>query len=127
MTVQPPELVLAVYPNARGFAFVLFEGPDFIVDWGITEVQADRRADACVKRVEALLAKHEPDILVHREMQYRHSKLAQELRQLALGSGIPVLAVSRKGVRQAVTGMRPPPRGREVDLRYSLALADHRG
>jgi len=32
-------LVLSIYPNTRGFAFVLFEGPLSPFDWGVKEVR----------------------------------------------------------------------------------------
>ena len=39
MKIRRGALVMGLFPNARGFAFVVFEGPLSPVDWGISEMQ----------------------------------------------------------------------------------------
>lgn len=102
MTADLAELVLAVYPNARGFAFVLFEGPGSVVDWGITEATANDRDARCLQRVARLLKKYRPDVLVLRQMWHgRHADLARGLAALAAEAGIPAVVVSRRQIRLA--------------------------
>jgi hypothetical protein len=39
MKRQRYSFVMAIYPNTRGFAFVLFEGPLSPVDWQAVEIR----------------------------------------------------------------------------------------
>ena len=111
MNVERPQLVLAVYPNARGLAFVLFEGPNALVDWGITDLRRSERHERCVRFVESLLEKHRPDILVFRDMPGGpKADLARQFIEVAKREGIPAVAASRKEVRQAFSGLGRAPR-----------------
>jgi hypothetical protein len=43
MTKRPTaERVLAIDPTRRGFGYVVFEGPDFLIDWGIKNVRGPK-------------------------------------------------------------------------------------
>jgi len=111
MNVEGPQLVLAVYPNARGVAFVMFEGPNALVDWGITELRRRERHERCFKVVEVLLGKYRPDILVLRDMPAgRHAGLARQFIELAKRKEIPAVRISRKEVRQAFSSLGRAPR-----------------
>ncbi len=102
MNVERPGLVLAIYPNARGFAFVLFEGLDALIDWGISELRRDKRHERCFNLVERLLQKHRLDVLVLRDMpDGRNAALARQLVGLAKREGIPAVPISRAEVRHA--------------------------
>jgi hypothetical protein len=106
MNVERPELVLAVYPNARGLVFVIFEGPNALVDWGITELRRRERHERCFKVVEVLLGKYRPDLLVLRDMPAgRNAGLARQFTELAKREGIPALPISRKEVRQVFANL----------------------
>jgi hypothetical protein len=84
MNFERSELVLAVYPNARGVAFVLFEGPRSLVDWGIKELKRSERHERCFRFVEVLLEKYRPDLLVLRDMPSgRNASLARQFIELA--------------------------------------------
>lgn len=96
------ELVLAVYPNARGFAFVLFEGEESIVDWGIADATGEMKRALCLSRVERLLAKYRPDVLVHREMsRSRHADLDRQFADVAARNEIQTTNLSRQQIRGA--------------------------
>jgi hypothetical protein len=111
MNIERPELVLAVYPNARGFAFVLFEGPSSLVDWGISELRRSERNERCFKLVDILLEKHKPDVLVLRDMPGgRNAGLARQFIELAKREGIPAVPISRKEIRQAFSSLGRAPR-----------------
>ena len=78
------------YPNARGLAFVLFEGPNALVDWGISELRRSGRHERCLKLVELLLEKHRPDVLVVRDMpDGKNAELARQFIELAEREGKP--------------------------------------
>jgi hypothetical protein len=61
-------LVLAIYPNTRGFAFVLFEGPLAPLDWAVVEIRGGRKNQRCLQRVRGLLMNYTPDVLVVQKM-----------------------------------------------------------
>jgi hypothetical protein len=106
MNVERPELVLAVYPNARGLAFVLFEGPNALVDWGISELRRGERHDRCIRFVEVLLEKRRPDILVLRDMPGGpNAEFDRRFVDLAKRNKIPAVRISRRAVRLAFSSL----------------------
>src|SRR6266481_425349 len=74
------KLVLAIYPQTSGFAFVLFKGWDAPVDFGAYEVRGGEKNARCMKRAESLLALHSPDVLVLQQMS--RSDRAPRIQQL---------------------------------------------
>src|ERR1700704_6225171 len=58
------ELVLSIYPNTRGFSFVLFEGALSPFDWGVKEVRGRRKHSRCLAKIVTLLDRYQPEILV---------------------------------------------------------------
>lgn len=101
-------LVLAVYPNTRGFAFVAFEGPFSPVDWSAREIRGRHKNQRCLIGVTALLERFQPDVVVLQDMSSTGTRRAHRLRVLNAGigelaeeRGIPVFAYSRIQVRQA--------------------------
>lgn len=101
-------LVLAVYPSARGFAFVAFEGPFSPVDWSAREIRGRHKNQRCLIRIAALLERFQPDVLVLQDMlstgtrrAYRLRELNADIRELAEERGIPVFVFSREQVREA--------------------------
>jgi hypothetical protein len=107
-------LVLSVYPSTRGFGFVLFEGPLAPFDWGVKEMRGRKKHGRCLAKIEAILNRYLPDILVlqdtspsgtHRARRVTHLNAA--IAELGEGRGIPVYAYTRKDVRQAFAYLGP--------------------
>lgn len=101
-------LVLAIYPSARGFAFVVFEGPLSPVDWSVREVRGRHKNQRCLVGIAAVLERYQPDVLVLQDMSPNGTRRAHRLRELNGGigelgedRGIPVYAYSRAQVRDA--------------------------
>ncbi len=101
-------LVLAVYLNTRGFAFVLFEGHLSPFDWGIRETRGPRRHKRSLARVVKILDCYVPDILVIQDTSPHGTRRARRITELnaaiaglAKGRGIPIYAYSRDQVRSA--------------------------
>jgi Holliday junction resolvasome RuvABC endonuclease subunit len=101
-------LVLAVYPNTLGFAFVLFEGHLSPVDWGVKDMRGRRQHSRYVARITAILDRHQPDILVLQDTSptgtrrsRRVTNLNTAVAKLASARAIPVYAYSREEVRSA--------------------------
>jgi hypothetical protein len=101
-------LVLAIYLNTRGFAFVLFEGHLSPFDWGVRESRGPRRRRRCLAHILKILDRYLPDILVIQDTSPKGTQRAPWITELnaaivglAKGRDIPVYAYSRDQVRSA--------------------------
>jgi hypothetical protein len=101
-------LVFDVHP--RNFGFVVFEGPNHILNWGVrsfrpgvNEVKAPAR-----KKVLALLDKFAPSAVVIREREKRESpnkmEMLKTIERQARSRRIPVRFISRRDVNRAFVG-----------------------
>jgi hypothetical protein len=97
--------VLAVYFNTRGFTFVLFESSLSPVDWGVKEVRRPRRHAKSVARLNAILDRCAPDIVVIQDTSSQGTRRAVRIIKLNLAVAalarereIPVYAYSRTEV-----------------------------
>jgi Holliday junction resolvasome RuvABC endonuclease subunit len=100
--------VLAVYANTRGFAVVLFEGPLSPIDWGVKEMRGRRKHARALTRVNKLLDRYEPDVLVIQDTSpqgtqraRRITKLNGAIAQLSEARTIPLFRYSRLHVLEA--------------------------
>jgi hypothetical protein len=75
-------LVLAVYPNTRGFAFILFEGPLAPVDWAVVETRGKDKNQRCMRRIRRLLERYTPDALVLQRMGEGGTRRARRIQSL---------------------------------------------
>ncbi len=121
MTSRQYDLVVAFYPHARGFAYVVFEGPLSPVDWGMSDVPVRVKARRCLRRLSLLLDRYRPDVLLIREVSERCTKgriakLLAAIEDEARGRGIFTVAVSRKQIRETFAHLRSP-------SRYAIAEA----
>jgi Holliday junction resolvasome RuvABC endonuclease subunit len=100
-------LVLVIYCNTRGFAFVLFEAHLSPFDWGLCETRGPRKHQRCLARVKKILDRYQPDFLVVRDTSSkatRTSRIANlnaAIYEIAATRRIPVHAYSRDDVRDA--------------------------
>lgn len=115
MTAHADDLVLAFYPNARGFAYVLFEGAHSPVDWGGSDIRGKRKARTCLVRLGRIIDRYHPDILLLRDalpksrsVEFRN--LIGNAEQLANSRGVIALRVSRGEVRAAFAELGKPTR-----------------
>ena len=100
-----PKLVLAIYFQTKGFGFVMLQHWASPVDWGTPEIVGPDRATRCLKRIDALLRLHTPDVLVLQDTSKTGTRRAPRIRalnrrtlKLAKRRGIPVRAYSRAQV-----------------------------
>jgi hypothetical protein len=109
------DLVMAFYPNALGFAYVIFEGSPYSpVDWGVCEVlwREDRGA-FCVRRVSALIDRYRLDTVVLRcagDGGAAYAVLVEAVEALAASKGVGTVKVTRTDIRQAFAHLRSPTR-----------------
>lgn len=101
-------LVLGIHPTSRGFGWVLFEGPDSPVDWGIASAKATRSARP-LSRFKRLLRRYEPSVVVFEEFEGhgtrrsdRIQKLCREMVHLAQLQRSDTPIFSRAAVRSGI-------------------------
>jgi hypothetical protein len=101
------KLVLALYLQTRGFAFVLFQGWKMPIDWAVHDIRGLDKNARCLKRIAALLELHSPDIVVLQETSEDGTRRAMRIRNLNRNvadliecHGIAVRTYARSEVRQ---------------------------
>ncbi len=107
--------VLAIDPTTRGFAYTVFEGPDLLIEWGLSQVRQDKKNPKCMARIRDLVARYDPEVIVledydgagsHRKPRVR--ALIRSIEALALSCGIHHRAFSRRDVRGVFPALRRP-------------------
>lgn len=74
--------ILAIYPSARGFAFVLFEGPESPFDWGTKEFRGLNRNAHTLEGIAALIARYRPEAIVIEDFTEEGSRRSLRIRRL---------------------------------------------
>jgi hypothetical protein len=100
--------VIAIYPNSNGMAFVVFEGPQTLVDWGGRGATYKHSPRRLLNVVAALLDRYSPAILILQNMKpggtsrsTRIRKLNTAIARLADERGVATHSYSRKDVQNA--------------------------
>jgi hypothetical protein len=108
-------LIAAIYPNSRGFAFVVFEGPFAPVDWGTTAARGSDKNLHCLKMGTRLFARYRPELLLLQDTStdgtYRAERirfLNNDLAALAEGDGVQVIRVTRDQIRRTFSYLDAP-------------------
>jgi Holliday junction resolvasome RuvABC endonuclease subunit len=114
------QFLLAIYPTTRGFGFVVFEGRDQTIDWGVKDVRGDKNRKAFAK-IEELVSWYRPDMLVLENAHGPASRRAERIRQLnvlvvalAKSRRIPVRQYTRSDIKAAFGKRR-------ASTRYEIA------
>ena len=107
--------VLAIDPTTKGFAYAVLEGPNFPLDWGLTEVDPGRKNALCLKRVDVLIARYAPDVLVVEDCDGKGShrsprvqSLIRSIQELAAKRGARTRAFSRGQIRKVFAALGKP-------------------
>lgn len=79
---HPQNLVLAIYPFSRGFAFVYFEGPESPFDWGVKEIKEKRRNAKTFAAIKKLIDRYRPAMLVIENTANGGSRRSSRIRKL---------------------------------------------
>lgn len=110
------DLVMAIFPSARGIAHVLFEGPYSPVDWGISDPRREHRKRRAIGHISRLLDHYTPDVLVLRGRvgfplgRARLHKLLEAMEALAATKSVPIAQFSRSQIREAFQFLGSPTR-----------------
>lgn len=97
-------MTLALDTTSEGFAFAVLQGSETLLDWACSEV-SKKKPKAWRDRVEKLLARYAPDLLVLPDVEDSRrgewtKRFTLAIESLANESGITVRRVSRREVRQ---------------------------
>src|ERR1700732_2771901 len=107
MTDQTNEkLVLALDVHPQSFGFVVFEGPNHMLDWGVRSFRSGVNAVKipAATKFFALLDGFRPYAGVVRERSTRRTKMLATVERKARSRGIPVRWISRRDVNRAFVG-----------------------
>lgn len=79
---SPSNLVLSLYPFSRGFAFVLFEGPESPFDWGVKEIKEKHKNTKTLEAIKKLIDRYRPEALVIEDTTGKESRRTARIRKL---------------------------------------------
>lgn len=88
--------VLAIDPITRGFGFVVMEGLDFIIDWGVKETKTEKEKWS-FQQVEKLMDYYRPDVLVVEDCRVSECKRCFRIRQFIEQI---ILAISSRNIEK---------------------------
>ncbi len=98
-------LVMAIFPNTRGFGYAVFEGIFMPVDWGMKDARDDKNA-RCLKEIKLLIQFFRPSIIVLQDCTVplsrcskRIASLIRSITELALNEDVVVKLYSRRDIR----------------------------
>lgn len=112
MTGAPSRyLTLGLFPTARGFGWIAFEGPFAPYDWDLVTVQKDKNRK-CLEKAGALLDRLKPETLVLEAFDKQSSIRSERIRKLCLAvvtlaaeKGIDVALFTRGEVQACFAGV----------------------
>jgi hypothetical protein len=123
MNTRRYNLVMAVFPNARGFAYVVFEGPFSPVDWGMSDVSGLYKNQRAIRLIAAALHRLSPDALILRGLgdvplsrNRRLQSLNEAIESLAETHGITSFKFTRGQIQRSFRFLGSP-------TRYAIVLA----
>src|SRR5579863_7883994 len=88
------ELVLAIRPFARGYAFAVFEGALSPIDWGVKEIRGGNRNARSLAAAQDL-------ITTHQRRSRRIRRLHGLLVNYAEGQSVEIRRYSRESIEEA--------------------------
>ena len=105
---SPHQVVMALYINARGLAFIVFEGAHKPIGWSVVEARwSDNRRRKILARVNSLFAQYKPNVVVLQNMSHTGTHRPHSIRRIneaivetAKGYTLPVIFFSRTEVRR---------------------------
>jgi hypothetical protein len=102
--------VLAIDPTPAGIAYAVLEGPERLVDWGVSHTSASSK-HSYIERLRGLIEDYRPDLLVAETYGTRHGRrstrvnaVLHRVEAFAAGECLPFRAVSRIEVRAVFNG-----------------------
>ena len=112
--------VLAIDPANRGFGYAVLEGPQSLLDWGVTGTRTTTTGDLA-QHAETLIDTYEPDMIVVEDYGLN---IARQRRRAPLGPGQSRWIDHRRGVGKfcRYPGARRASRNAPARARSALPL-----
>jgi hypothetical protein len=111
MTYQSSEKrIIALDVRPQNFGFVVFHGPNLILDWGIKSFREGVNAVKIppARKLSILLDEFKPSAIVIRECETRgnrkKTKILPTIQRQARRRGIPITFITRRDVNRAFVG-----------------------
>jgi len=82
MTPRYKTITLAIHPSSRGFSWVAFSSPFNIEDFGTVGTRAPDKNAKCLRRIEKLLARLQPETVVLEAFEPEQSDRATRVTKL---------------------------------------------
>jgi Holliday junction resolvasome RuvABC endonuclease subunit len=73
--------ILSIAPSSCGFGFVVLEGDEIFVDWGVKKVTGNKNAQS-LKKAEDLIIQYQPAVLVLENTSANGSRRSLRIRTL---------------------------------------------
>lgn len=73
--------LMAVAPATHGFGYVVMEGGNSLVDWGVKIVKRDKN-NGCLRWVDKLAEHFQPDVLVLQNTRTKDSRRSKRIQEL---------------------------------------------
>lgn len=100
------ELLLAIDFMPRGFAFAMFEKPDSLIDWGLTDIRINV-SKRSFQRIRQLIEFYRPSRIVLEDVKKSSAhrsnnlkQLSEEIKLLARNKEIQVTSYSAKTIQE---------------------------
>jgi hypothetical protein len=99
--------VLTTDPIHRGFGYVIFEGPEQLIDWGVRHVDGQKNK-ASIAAAGEFISRYRPNILVVEDVATKGSRRCRRVRELVEAldrfgreRGLTVRKISQAKVKRA--------------------------
>lgn len=115
----PKRRILAVSPVSRGFAFVVFEEPHHLLDWGIVRCRNRTKTKTgwsfarsqCVQKIGGFLGRYQPTLVIMEDCGDPSSRRCHDVQRFldsilnfTVKKKVPVRTFSSEDVRKAFQG-----------------------
>jgi hypothetical protein len=101
--------VLSIDPTHRGFGYVVLEGSEHLIDWGVRHVQGSKNK-ASIQAASELMSFYSPQILVLEDVSSKNCRRWQRVRnliealdQLGRSRGFSVRRIAQAKVKKTLS------------------------
>jgi hypothetical protein len=120
MTISHPKRILALDLHPLSFGFVVFEGHDRLLDWGVRSFRHGVNAvkTPMSRKLAWLFDEYKPDVLLFKKPGNRISRRMNSIATLAAANHIQLCTISGESIKRAV------PQGIQNKHQMAQAVAD---
>jgi hypothetical protein len=116
--------VLSIDPTHRGFGYVVLEGPERLIDWGVRHVQGSKNK-ASIQAASDLISFYHPQILVLEDVSSKDCRrrkrvrdLIEALDRLGRNRGLSVRRIAQAKVKRTFAVSNKAQMARAIAARF---------